>query len=728
MRLPAGGGIVELQAEKQRVEGKLYIAEGNVDVRYNKLRMRADRIEYNIETYQAAAAGRVQFDYETQHLDADEAHFNLRTGKGLLKHVSGSVRVHRKPNPNVLLSDNPLLFEAREVERVDEQTYEIRGAIFTVCPPDHPIWKFHAPRATIKLQRSVILSNASFRIFTVPVLYLPKATAPAGPKLRQSGFLVPHIGHSSRKGFVTGDSFYWAPSEWADITAGAEYLSRRGFSQTTEFRVRPFEGARIAGNFFGVHDRGVPVNGVRVPQGGHQTHIELDALLPDGWRAVADLNQLTSLRFRLAFAETFREAANPEIRSSAFVTNNFRGLSLNFALTNYKNFLTADPETAVVLRSAPGARFGSVEQAPWADLPIYFGFDASAEAMHRNDPGTLQRPPLTTPAAVQRGEIAPRMTVPLRWGPWLGVTPTFVLRATRYGAQLSPTGTVVSSPLHRVTGETTVDIRPPSLARVWEGSGQSWKHTIEPQAVYRYVRGVNNFGSFLRFDENDTLTDTNELEYSVTQRLYFREGDGNATEFLSWRVAQKYYFDPTFNGALVPGQRNVFQALNSITPFAFGDAARRFSPLVSDLRMMPGSHYDAQVRFDYDTLNGRLTSIGTLMNFRPYRESFLTLAHFATRANPVLQPRSNQIRALFGYGEINRPGLNGSFAMSYDVRQRFFQNQVAQVSWNGSCCGIAFEFRRLALGSVRNENQYRVALMIANIGTFGSLRRHEKIF
>ena len=61
-------------------------------------------------------------------------------------------------------------------------------------------------------------------------------------------------------------------------------------------------------------------------------------------------------------------------------------------------------------------------------------------------------------------------------------------------------------------------------------------------------------------------------------------------------------------------------------------------------------------------------------------------------------------------------------------RQKFFQNQVAQVSWNGSCCGIAVEFRRLALGPLRTENQVRVALMIANIGTFGNLRRQEKIF
>jgi LPS-assembly protein len=51
-----------------------------------------------------------------------------------------------------------------------------------------------------------------------------------------------------------------------------------------------------------------------------------------------------------------------------------------------------------------------------------------------------------------------------------------------------------------------------------------------------------------------------------------------------------------------------------------------------------------------------------------------------------------------------------------------------QFSYNGGCCGLALEYRRLALVPVRTENQFRVALTIANIGTFGNLRREEKVF
>jgi LPS-assembly protein len=38
------------------------------------------------------------------------------------------------------------------------------------------------------------------------------------------------------------------------------------------------------------------------------------------------------------------------------------------------------------------------------------------------------------------------------------------------------------------------------------------------------------------------------------------------------------------------------------------------------------------------------------------------------------------------------------------------------------------EYRRFALGTVRNENQFRFAFTLANVGTFGNLRRQDKLF
>ena len=432
-----------------------------------------------------------------------------------------------------------------------------------------------------------------------------------------------------------------------------------------------------------------------------------------------DLNQLTSLTFRLAFASTFSGATVSELISAGFLSNHFRGFSLNFSALNYRDFLTTTPGDTVVLRNAPEVRFSSVEQPPWKRWPVYFGLDSFTGANHRSDPV------LETPAAVERSEIAPRITVPLHWGPWLGVTASAAARATHYGAQFTQ-GSVSEKGLVRTTGEFAVHIQTPSAERTWETAGTRWKHTLEPEITYNYVTGVDDFSRFIRFDQRDTLSNTSEVEYGLTQRLFRKPAQGSAEQFVIWRVAQKHYFDPTFGGALIPGQRNVFAALISVTPFAFADAPRRWSPIVSDFKITPGGRYDFGLLANYDPVGGKMTALGTVANIRPYRESFINFSHFDVRT--ALQPKFNQLGMRAGWGQINRKGWNFATAMAYDLRQRYLQYQVFQGSYNGSCCGVSFEYRRLALGPIRSENQFRVALLIANFGTFGTLRRQESLF
>lgn len=723
------GPLATLEAEKQSQVGNVAYADGNVDLHYKDLRLRADHVEYNDDTGEVVARGHILLDRLDQHVEADDAKYNLNDGRGTFHHVSGTMGIQRRPNPTLLISSNPIHFEAQQADRLDDSTYKVHKGWITVCRPDRPTWKFYAPEATVRLEKNVQLYNADFRLLYVPIVYLPYATLPASRE-RQSGFMIPDAGNSTAKGFFFGDSYYWAPTDWMDATVGATYLSKRGWSQRGDIRMLPWENVKLDLSYYGVIDRGLPEPGGIEKQGGHEAHFGFDAFLPDGWRTVVDLNQLTSLTFRLAFAETFSQAVNSEVRNTTFATKNFSGFSFDVAAGSYKNFFSASPQTYISLRSAPEVRFDSVPQAPFEHIPVYFSFDAFTGAEHRVDTVTG----FATPSFVERSEIAPSITIPLHWGPWLGVTPNFTLRSTSYGGQLTPTGQYLSNDFFRNTAEFTLDIRPPSFERIWQMAGAKWKHTIEPQLVYRYVTGVNDFGRFIRFDDDDTITDTNEIEYGVEQRLFRRSGDSGGDELVSWDVKEKYFFDPTFGGALIPGDRNVFQTLDSLTPFAFADAARRFSPIISDLRIMPGGHFDVQFRVDYDPVRNQMTAIGTLLKLKPYRESFITLADFSAINLPLaqtttnFQPRSDQVRALFGYGDMNRRGWNTSLGFSYDVAAHAFQNQVAQVTYNGSCCGLGFEYRRLSLGTVRTENQYRVVLLIANLGSAGNLRRQEKVF
>jgi len=723
----AKGGVVELSAAgPQRRQGDLFIADDNVEIRYADQRLRADHVEYNDKTSEAYARGHVKYDRDNQHLEADEAHYNVGTGRGTFQNVRGAINIERRGNPTILVSDNPLYFEAKFVEKFGADFYIIRQAWITVCDPRHPKWQFYAPHARVRVGKTMALLNANFRLFRIPLIWTPYATAPAGSKIRQSGLLVPVAGNSTAKGFVFGDALYWAPLSWMDTTLGAELFSKRGWAEHGQIRITPWENTSVNYNYFGVIDR--------EHQGGHAQRLEVRSLLSRNWRFVADVNELSSLTFQLAFAPTYGEAINSEIRSSVFLTHNFNGFSLNFATLSDRSFLSINPQTSVFLRSAPQVQFGSVEQAPWRSLPVYFGFDAFAGGVHRDD---VQ---IETPTVVARTEFAPRVTVPFHFGPWLNATTTAAFRTAYYGDSLVPGSAAAGMPLlsaqsiTRNDGELTLDLRPPALERVFEPAHDKdkprkrYKHSIEPRFTYRYVTGINNFQQLIRFDADATLSDTNEVEYGIVQRFWSKSGEDQPQELASWSLLQKRYFNPTFDGAILDGRRNVFQALDSVAPFAFALGPRNSSPLVNDFKITPGGRLDTEQLLEYDPQLHKITVIGTLEKIKPYKEFFATIAHFRLQADPILQPLSNQLRLLTGYGSETRRGFNFMTGVSYDFTNSALQNELVQFSYNGKCCGLAVEYQRFELGQVRTDNRFRVAFIIANIGSFGNLRHQEKIF
>ncbi|MGH9757363.1 MAG: LPS-assembly protein LptD, partial [Candidatus Acidiferrales bacterium] len=353
----AAGQEATLEADRQSQVGKVFYADGHVDVRYQDTRLRADHVEYNEETQVVMATGHVQLDYQMQHVEASDARYEVNTGRGTFHHVRATFALQRRPTPSLLISPNPLYFEAEVAERLSPDTYRIRGAWLTVCDPNRPLWKFYAPEATVRLQKSVHLENGNFRVLSVPVLYLPYATFPAEHR-RDSGFLIPDIGDSSRKGFVFGDAYYWAPKDWMDGTIGAHYFSHRGWSQNADVRMKPWENATLDATYSGMEDRGLPQpSGPSLNQGGNEEKLLFTALLPHGWRAVADLDHLSSLTYRLAWSETYTQAVNSEVRNNAFLSKNFGGFSLNLASISYENYLNATTTTAqqtsISLRTAP---------------------------------------------------------------------------------------------------------------------------------------------------------------------------------------------------------------------------------------------------------------------------------------------------------------------------------------------------------------------------------------
>jgi LPS-assembly protein len=198
-------------------------------------------------------------------------------------------------------------------------------------------------------------------------------------------------------------------------------------------------------------------------------------------------------------------------------------------------------------------------------------------------------------------------------------------------------------------------------------------------------------------------------------------------EVLTWTLAHQRYFDPTFGGAIVEGQRNVLLSSARLTGYAFLDVPRNFSPVVSVLRMTPRPGFGLEWRADYDPARGHFVNSGFNADGRISTNYFVSVGHNQVRSSPNLSTTANQIRGILAYGQENRRGWSAGGLVIYDYTQKVLPIAQTQVTYNTDCCGWSVQYRRFGLVT-RSENQFRVAFAVANIGSFGTLKRQERMF
>jgi LPS-assembly protein len=775
-------------AISQEEQGGIYKLHGEVEIYYENYVLRADEATFDSDTREATATGHFALDGgpNDDHIRASHGTYNFALETGKFYDVTGTTGLRFRGNRVILTSTAPFSFTGKLVEKDSPEHYLVYDGTITTCELPHPKWLFDARKIDVDVGGNAKIYDSEFLLHGIPILYFPFATHPVEKESRQSGFLLPSIARSSTKGNVIGDAYYWAINRMMDATLGAEYFSLRGWSQRGEFRAQPTETSYLDLNYFGVIDRGI--GSPPVKQGGENARLNAAGNI-GSFRAVANIDYLSSFLFRLAFNEVFSQAVYSEVKSDAFLSKSTDGFSLNGYAERYQNFLSTTPGQVVTISHVPGLESSSVDRPLWR-TPFYWSFDASATGLGRSEPpqcstsGTLGSctPPFRTANLLGRFDLNPEISLPLLFRGW-SLRPELILHETYYTQRLvAETGQnperAVSDAINRQAIETAVELRPPPLERVFDKEflGRKWKHVIEPRAVYRFVTGVNNFADILKFDERDVLTDTHEVEYGFVTRLYakrtsakpddcdaimsaltvggaapeasipWRHTSALATppckpkppvqEIATWELEQKYFLDPTFGGALISGQRNVFTTTADLTGIAFLTQPRHLSPLVSRLRVETSSRTDAEWDMDFDFQNNRVNASTLLANYHIGQvtvgggDAILQIPSQTVSTTPgsVEPVRFNQFRAALGYGRPGKRGFSAASSFGIDAESKLLQFISAQTTYNWGCCGMTLEYRSYTVANVRNENLFRFTFTLANIGGFGSLRPQERLY
>ena len=710
---------------------------GHAQVTYQDMKLVADEITYDSTTTDTVARGHVVLTNDEAHLESDEAHYNVREKQGWLVNAHGYVRAKARPHSRTLTNENPFYLQASRVDRFQNDTYGIQNGRVTTCEDPSRGWSITTRRASIDPGVKAVSHDDVFRLLSVPVFYSPLLADSIAKSPRQTGFLLPFVGHSTLKGYILGEGVFWAINPSYDVMLGVEDFSLRGIGGIGRFRARPSATSDLTVDWYGIDDHGIIQNGSLSRAPGNDVRATGKAQdIGHGFRGVVDVDYLSSLAFRATFSDNFTEAVASEVHQTGFLTKSFDAYSLNLYASRYQDFLSANfvPNNSVSIRQLPSISFSGMDRQAGGS-PFSFSFDLSATGVGRTEPD------LKTPLISDRFDFHPELLLraPAFWG--FHLTPTFSVRDTYYGTSLDSR----QASLNRALGEVGLDLRPPSFEKVlnWTLWGYRLKHVIEPDLQYRLVRATDPeyIDDIIRFDELDILTETNEIEYSLTNTLLARkdaaEGENPppAQDVLSLRFSQKYYFDPTFGGALQPGNRIVFDPTISLTGFAFADG-RRLSPVVSVLKVAPFSNYDTEIRADLAPNGGGVLNAGITSHVKHGPIGLAFTDFYINRTEALLAPRSSptvgsQVQSfhllggMFTYGDTNHRGLSGGFGVDFNIAQRIAQQVVAQGGYNFGCFALSGEYLRLTLPTFRQENSYRISLSLANVGTFGNLRPHS---
>ncbi len=681
-------GPVDIEADELNYdrEVQLYEAHGQAEVSRGDFSLKADHVQLNMATKELVAWGNVLLREGEDVIECQRLEVNLDTRLG---------KIHQA---KLFLKDQNFHVTGREVEKLGENHYRLQDGSLTTCDAKRPPWKFTVKEIEVKemaLGGWGVAKGPIFYLEDIPVLYFPWGAFPVRLE-RQTGFLIPQTGYSSKYGpeFKTG--FYWAFAKNMDTTFYFNWLGDRGFKEGLEYRYAFARETRGEAKFYFIDDQVLNKN-------RYAFFIEHQQKLPYDFYLKGDINHVSDHEYLHDFDEDLPRGTRidsrslMQVRSVLFGGKNWDQFS--FLVNNEVFDDLTQPSNDKTVQKLPQISFYAHPQSLFK-TPLFYDLASSYTNFWREKD-----------VEAQRGDLFPRIFYPMRLFNVLKFESDVGLRETLYKSLNDPTNTYhgwksretleasmeMSAEFYRVyNSETFMKIS--DLFKV-----SKWMHTIEPTISYQYSPPVSQSRIHV-FDDVDRIPYTNQITYGITQRLVGRpEKEGISSgpyEYAKLKIFQSYslgdpsWFNPQFIDA--KGKKRDFSNIQ-------GELWWNFGPYVS-----------AQSDAELNPYRGSIERLNFLITVKDRRNDVVQVQYLNAKGNVKevnLNARVKTIAPVY---------LFGSFF--YNLLDHWRVASIYGVEYQAQCwsSGIAVEhWGRSPDGTQKNEVKVQVYLNLLNIGSIG---------
>ncbi|MFC5740059.1 LPS-assembly protein LptD [Dyella tabacisoli] len=522
----------------------VYHLSGKVRLQRADQLLQADTTDYNNDTTDYDARGNVRYQEAGQLVAAERVSGNTEASRGIAK---DNVRYQ------MLTSRGNGIATQGEMLDADHSRYT--QATYSTCDVGHHVWEVRGKSIFIdKDTGRGVARGATMRVGNVPLLYMPYFSFPVDNR-RQSGFLMPIIGNTSRAGFRVTTPYYLNLAPNYDATLEPSIYTSRGLMLGGEFRYLFPGGYAGQLNFEYVpRDNGSKNGTVTETKGDERYLVKFvsSSHLWDSWSLGTNINRASDRNYLYDYGNDLYNTSIGTLTSSAYANGGGTWWNASIGGDIYQNVNPFYPDSVEPYKRLPRATLNlNIPLTHWLE----FGMNNEAVAFHKSQS-----------VNGKRVDLSPYLAAYFQGASWF-VRPKLAYRYTAYQLDAGYqrfgyyTGVLASAPF------TPFNERSPSRAlpiasvdsglifdRTTSLFGSNYTQTLEPRLYYLYVpyRNQNNlplfdtnvmsFDYWQLFSPNqysgaDRQMNANNLTGAITTRLL----DDSGVERLSASFGQIRY-------------------------------------------------------------------------------------------------------------------------------------------------------------------------------------------
>ncbi len=694
----------------------LYEAHGNVSVTRTGRELTADRVVLNQKSQDAMAEGNVRLISGKDVLNGSRLKLNLTTETGEL--TKGSIFLHQ----------NHLYMSGDHIRKTGPQSFTGSKITMTTCDGPDPDWRITGKEMRVTLEGYGFAKHAALWAGRVPVLYTPYLVFPAKHK-RQSGFLMPELGYSDRKGGEYLQPFFWAISDSSDATFFAQPMTQRGTRAGFEYRYVLSQSSMGTLMADGLQDRKVDdgegdnsdrwgfeeedADLLRPNKDRYWLRLKQDQALFLGLKAKLDIDWVSDQDYLHEFASG---TGGFEETRDYFVNTFGRGLDddddpirmnqLNISrVWKFYSFNTNMLWYDDVVKRRSGDIDRTVQQLPFislsgikqplAESPVQYDLNTSYVHFYRIDG-----------MRGHRFDLYPRLYLPFRLFNVLSIEPSAGFRYTGWRTyNEEPDITQDNDTFDRSLYDLKLDLNS-ELYRVYNAGpirNDRIKHNLRPQIIYNFTPDVDQNDLPLFETRVDRIDRKNLITYGLTNLFTLRRtvspdlfsAEPRYISFLRFKLEQSFDINKQDE-----------------------DDPEPFSPIKAELDLTPGRYVRIDSDAQWSVYGDDMVQFNTSLSLWNDRRDRLSVDYRSTRELRVETGtvttegiRSIRLGALLHLGR--QWSINGAY------ERNIFEHKDIETSfgigYRSQCWSMDLEFR------VEDDDQsYQVKFDLLGLGSVGN--------